>query len=131
MIATAPLLSPMKPVPGGPFRMGSDRFYPEESPAYEVRVDGFLIDITPVTNAQFAAFVAATGHQTWAEIAPDPADYPGMDPALAQPGSLVFEQPPFLRNAYDVGQWWLWRLGADWRHPYGPGSSIEGLDSNG
>lgn len=120
----------MRMIAGGRFRMGSDRFYPEEAPACEVRVDGFLMDVTPVTNAQFARFVAATQHRTWAEIAPDPADYPGMDPDLAQPGSLVFEQPAFLRNGYDIGQWWLWRLGADWRHPYGPDSSIEGLDDH-
>ncbi|MCW1430651.1 formylglycine-generating enzyme family protein [Novosphingobium sp. JCM 18896] len=74
-------------LPGGAFVMGSDRFYPEEAPVRRVRVDPFWIDETPVANAQFAAFVAATGHVTLAETAPDPKDYPGMDPALAQPGS--------------------------------------------
>src|SRR5688500_16882355 len=64
-------------VPGGTFRMGSDRHYPDEAPSHSVTVDGFWIDATPVTNAQFRAFVAATNYVTWAEIAPDPKDYPG------------------------------------------------------
>jgi sulfatase modifying factor 1 len=117
-------------VPGGLFRMGSDEFYPEEAPSRLVRVDGFLIDAAPVTNAQFARFVAATAHRTFAEVAPDPADYPGMDPALAQAGSLVFVPPAAIANLYDASQWWRWTLGADWRHPLGPGSDLEGLDEH-
>ena len=113
-------------VPGGVFAMGSERFYPEEAPVRQVRVDPFAIDVTPVTNAQFAAFVAATGHVTFAEIAPDPRDYPGMAPELAQPGSLVFEMAP---GPVDLGQvsWWDFRIGASWRTPLGPDSSIDGL----
>ena len=64
-------------IPGGTFRMGSDDHYPEEAPVHRVTVDGFWIDRTPVTNRQFKAFVKATGHKTFAEIAPDPKDYPG------------------------------------------------------
>ena len=120
----------MRLIPGGRFRMGSDRFYPEEAPVVEVRVDPFLIDETPVTNAEFARFVAETGHVTFAEIAPDPRDYPGMDPALAQPGSAVFEQPARVAGLRDIGQWWRWRIGANWRRPLGPGSSLEGLDDH-
>jgi formylglycine-generating enzyme required for sulfatase activity len=131
MTAAAPIagadLDGMRPVPGGVFRMGSDRFYPEEAPAREVRVGPFLIDAVPVTNAAFARFVEATGYRTFAEIAPDPADYPGMDPGLAQPGSLVFDPPAALANLHEVSQWWRWRIGADWRHPSGPGSDLEGL----
>lgn len=82
----------MRYIEGGRFRMGSARFYPEEAPVRTVRVDPFWIDETPVTNAQFARFVDATGHLTFAEIAPDPADYPGLDPALALAGSMVFEK---------------------------------------
>ncbi|HEX8057469.1 MAG TPA: SUMF1/EgtB/PvdO family nonheme iron enzyme, partial [Novosphingobium sp.] len=113
-------------VPGGAFAMGSDRFYPEEAPVRRVSVDPFWIDETPVTNDQFAVFVAATGHVTFAEIAPDPKDSPGMDPALAQPGSAVFEM---TRGPVDtsVPSWWDFRIGASWRAPTGPGSSTEGI----
>jgi formylglycine-generating enzyme required for sulfatase activity len=119
----------MIPIPGGSFAMGSERFYPEEAPVRRVRVDPFLIDATPVTNAQFAQFVEATGHVTFAEIAPDPQDYPGMDPALAQPGSLVFEMTAGPVDLSRV-EWWDFRIGADWRQPLGPGSSIEGLEDH-
>ena len=122
-------IADMIALPGGTFAMGSDRFYPEEAPVRRVRVDPFRIDAAPVTNAQFAAFVAATGHVTLAETAPDPKDYPGMDPALAQPGSAVFEmtdRPVDTR----VPTWWHFRLGANWRAPTGPGSSTEGIEDH-
>jgi formylglycine-generating enzyme required for sulfatase activity len=114
----------MVAIPGGVFAMGSDRFYPEEAPVRQVRVARFRIDPTPVTNAQFAEFVAATGHVTFAEIAPDPKAYPGMAPELAQPGSLAFEKsagPVDLAAA----SWWQFRLGANWREPLGPRSVAE------
>jgi sulfatase modifying factor 1 len=57
-------------IPGGTYRMGSDRHYPEEAPAHRVTVDGFWIDAAPVTNRQFRQFVEATSHTTFAEIAP-------------------------------------------------------------
>ena len=69
-------------IPAGSFRMGSDQHYPEEAPAHPVRLDGFWMDATPVTNAQFRDFVDATGHVTFCEIAPDASDYPDADPAL-------------------------------------------------
>lgn len=119
----------MTHVPGGAFEMGSDRFYPEEAPVRRVRVDPFWIDETPVTNAQFAQFVATTGHVTFAEIAPDPKDYPGMDPALAKPGSAVFEMTDRPVDTA-LPSWWHFRLGASWRAPTGPGSSIEGLEDH-
>jgi formylglycine-generating enzyme required for sulfatase activity len=122
--------SNMVRIPGGRFTMGSDRFYPEEAPAREVRVSDFLIDAAPVTNAQFACFVAATGHRTFAEIAPDPRDYPGMDPAMAHAGSLVFIAPKRVANLQDYRQWWAWTLGADWRHPLGPDSDLQGLEDH-
>lgn len=115
---------------GGTFEMGSDRFYPEEAPARRVRVDPFWIDATPVTNQAFAAFVAATGYVTVAEQAPDPKLYPGMDPALAQPGSPVFERTKGPVDLSDPSQWWDFRLGADWRHPLGPDSDLAGLDAH-
>src|ERR1700761_7571467 len=80
-------------IPGGTFRMGSDAHYSEEAPAHRVSVDGFWIDRTPVTNAQFKAFVKATGHVTTAQIVPDPADYPGALPEMIFAGSLVFSPP--------------------------------------
>lgn len=115
-------------VPEGRFTMGSNHHYPEERPERAVEVAGFWIDRTPVTNAQFARFVAATGHVTVAETAPDPRAYPGASPEMLVPASLVFQQP--LRPVDPRGpasQWWDYRAGADWRHPTGPDSSIEGL----
>lgn len=116
-------------LPGGAFSMGSTRFYPEEAPVRRVRVDPFWIDTTPVTNAQFEAFVTATGHVTFAEIAPDPRDYPGMPPALAQPGSAVFEMSAGPVDA-DAPDWWDFRIGANWRSPLGPGSTTAGIEDH-
>ena len=116
-------------VPGGAFTMGSEDFYPEEAPLRRVSVGPFWIDETPVTNAEFARFVAATGHVTFAEIAPDPKDYPGMLPGMAQAGSLVVIPPP---GPVDMGSisWWHFVFGADWRHPTGPDSSLDGLEDH-
>lgn len=110
--------------------MGSDRFYPEEAPSRTAKVASFWIDETPVTNGEFARFVAATGHVTLAEIAPDPRDYPGMLPEMARPGSLVFEKTSGPVPLHDISQWWHFRFGADWRHPLGPESSIAGLEDH-
>ena len=115
---------------GGMFWMGSNDHYPEERPAHPVTVDPFWIDETPVTNRDFAAFVAATGHVTSAEIAPDPADYPGADPALLQPASLVFQQPARRVSLRDFSQWWDYRRDANWRQPLGPDSSLDGLEDH-
>src|SRR5215211_3074704 len=82
-------------IPGGTFRMGSDRHYPEEAPVHRVTIDAFWIDRTPITNRQFRDFVHATGHVTIAEIAPDPKDYPGALPHLLHAGSLVFSPPDY------------------------------------
>jgi formylglycine-generating enzyme required for sulfatase activity len=117
-------------IPGGTFRMGSDNHYPEEAPVHRVTVDAFSIDRTPVTNAEFAAFVHATGHTTFAEIPPDPKDYPGALPHMLYAGSLVFSPPGRPVDLRDWSQWWAFLKGADWRHPYGPQSSIEGLDDH-
>ena len=117
-------------IPGGAFRMGSDRHYVEEAPAHRVIVDGFWMDATPVTNRQFAAFVEATGHVTVAERKPDPRDYPGALPHMLRAGSLVFSPTPRPVSLEDWSQWWSFRFGADWRHPLGPDSSIRGLDDH-
>src|SRR5579863_614033 len=117
-------------VPGGTFRMGSDKHYPEEAPVHRVTVSGFWIDRTPVTNRQFRKFVNDTRYVTFAEIAPDPKDYPGAQPHMLKPGSLVFKPPKQPVNLRDWSQWWSFKFGADWRRPYGPRSSISGLDDH-
>jgi formylglycine-generating enzyme required for sulfatase activity len=117
-------LSGMVRVAGGRFRMGSDVHYPEEAPAHEVRVDGFFIDQFPVTNRQFAAFVAVTGYRTIAERPLDPAAFPGLPSALRQPGSMVFQPPRGPVDLGDTRNWWAWKPGAFWRHPEGRGSSV-------
>lgn len=115
---------------GGKFTMGSESFYPEERPLQKVRVDPFWIDETCVTNDQFGEFIEATGHITFAEIAPDPKDHPGMPPEMAEPGSLVFTQPPHSVALKDWSQWWRFVFGADWRPPLGPERSLEGLENH-
>src|SRR6187401_2892454 len=117
-------------IQGGTFRMGSNKHYPEEAPAHNVTVSGFFIDPTPVTNAQFRKFVEATGHVTFAEIPPDPKDYPGALPHMLKAGSLVFTPPQDAVDLRDWSQWWNFTFGANWRRPYGPGSSINGLDEH-
>ena len=118
----------MRWIPAGTFLMGSDAHYPEEAPAHKVTVDGFWIDSRPVTNEAFARFVEATGHVTVAEVPPDPAEYPGALPELLFPGSLVFQKPSRPVNMRDMRNWWAFTLGADWRHPGGPDTNLEGMD---
>jgi formylglycine-generating enzyme len=110
------------------FRMGSDRFYPEERPVREVSVERFWIDRHPVTVAEFRRFVKATGHVTWAEKAPDPAHYPDADEENLVPGSLVFRKTEGPVDLRDVRTWWSWTPGADWRHPEGPESNVGGRE---
>jgi formylglycine-generating enzyme len=117
-------------IEGGTFRMGSDQHYPEEAPVHQVIVDGFAMDQTPVTNRQFREFVAATGHVTFAEIAPQAEDYPGALPHMLQAGSLIFSPPAHAVDLRDWSQWWTFKFGANWRKPYGPGSSIKDLDDH-
>ncbi|MFC7226125.1 formylglycine-generating enzyme family protein [Salinirubellus salinus] len=112
-------------IPSGTFRMGSDEFYPEEAPTREVAVDGFWMDETPVTNAEFERFVADTDYTTFAERDPDPDDYPGADPDALVPGSAVFTSPDGPVDLREPNQWWAYVPAADWRHPFGPESTIE------
>jgi formylglycine-generating enzyme required for sulfatase activity len=93
-------------------------------------VDGFWIDRRPVTNREFRHFVEVTGYVTFAEIAPDPKDYPGARPEMLFASSLVFTPPGRPVDLRDFHNWWVFKRGANWRHPYGPGSSIEGLDDH-
>ena len=111
-------------LPGGSFRMGSTSFYPEEAPVHTVTVASFAVERHPVTNAQFAEFVAATGYVTVAEQPIDPALYPGIDPADLRAGALVFRATPGPVDLRDWRQWWSWVPGANWRRPFGPDSDI-------
>jgi formylglycine-generating enzyme required for sulfatase activity len=117
-------------VPSATFRMGSNDHYPEEAPAHRVSVDGFWIDRYPVTNERFSRFIDATGHVTFAELPPNPDDYPDAPAELLHPGSLVFRKPDHRVNLRDLSQWWEFSLGADWRHPGGPQTSLDGLMSH-
>lgn len=138
--APAPVPAPagMVWIPGGEFSMGSDVASDalcdipgvtlDAQPIHRVTVRGFWMDATEVTNEQFAAFVQQTGYLTIAERPPDPADFPGAPAELLVPGSTVFKspgRPVDLRNAM---QWWRYAPGADWRHPEGPGSSLDGRE---
>lgn len=113
-------LTTLLDVPGGTFRAGTNDFYPEEGPPRQVDVAAFRLEEHPVTNAQFARFVADTGHVTVAEQAPSPADYPDVDPALLVAGSLVFTPTDGPVDLRDWSQWWRFVPGASWRHPRGP-----------
>ena len=113
-------------IPGGTFQMGSDDHYPEEAPAHRVTVDAFWMDRCAVTNEEFARFVAATGHVTFAELPPKAEDYPGALPEMLTPGSLVFRKPAQRVDIRNIGNWWAYLARADWRHPQGPESSLDG-----
>jgi Uncharacterized conserved protein len=128
----------MVKIKGGSFLMGAaDKDgRPDEYPQHQVVVNDFWIDATEVTNAQFRKFVEATGYITTAERKPDweelkkqlPPGTPKPPDSVLVAASLVFtpsSHPIPLNNA---AQWWRWQKGADWRHPQGPGSSIEGKD---
>lgn len=123
-------------IPAGEFTMGSEAGYalPNEAPSRRVKISEFLIDKNPVTNDDFAKFVEATGYVTVAERPVDweemkkqvPPGTPKPPEETLRPGSLVFrptEGPVPLNN---MGYWWAWTTGANWRHPEGPGSDLEG-----
>jgi formylglycine-generating enzyme required for sulfatase activity len=128
--AEGPPFPDMVRIPGGVFRMGSDTHYPEEAPIHRVSVGGLWMDRTPVTNRQFKEFVRATGYVTTAETVPDPKDYPGARPEMIYAGSLVFTPPKARVDLGDSSQWWSFVRGADWRHPTGPKSSINGFETH-
>lgn len=125
-------------IPGGTFSMGADNKQAsrDEYPKHTVAVDGFWMDATEVTNKEFAEFIAATGYVTtaerkinWDEIKNQVAPgTPKPHDSLLLPSSLVFKASLGQLDLNDYTQWWEWKRGADWRHPQGPGSSIEGKD---
>jgi formylglycine-generating enzyme required for sulfatase activity len=117
----------MVEIGGGESLMGSDSFYPEERPVRLTRVERFHIDRHHVTNDQFARFIEATGYVTVAERPLQLGDVPGA-PVQAYPaGSLVFRQTAGPVDLGDSRTWWAYVPGAQWRHPQGPGSSLDGL----
>ena len=128
----------MRLIPGGQFTMGSDTpdARTDEKPLHEVKVGPFWIDQTDVTNAQFTKFVQATGYVTTAERKPDWEEMKKqLPPGTPKPpedkfvaASIVFRPPPGPVDTRDYTQWWEWVGGADWRHPEGPQSNINGKD---
>lgn len=115
-------------VPAGSFKMKDDQL-PGTQSVQEVKVDGFWMDEHEVTNAQFALFVEATGYQTVAERALDPVDFPTVPLDMLVPGSFVFGPPTGAGN-FNREQDGVFVAGANWRHPTGPSSTIEGKESD-
>jgi len=114
-------------IPGNTFWMGSNCHYPEEASEHQVRVDGFWMDRFTVTNRDFSRFVEETGYVTFAEIPPNPANYPGALAEMLYAGSSVFIKPRG-RVSMNLYNWWQFVRGADWKHPIGAVSSLEGLE---
>ena len=125
-------------VPGGEFSMGSEdprttaegghEGMADARPIHRVYVDGFWMDRTDVTNAEFARFVAATGYATVAERKPRAEDFPGAKPEDLVPGAIVFSPPQHVVSLDDPLRWWRYLPGANWRHPTGPESNINGKE---
>ncbi len=115
-------------IEGGKFMMGSINF-PDAQPVHQVSLQSFYMDEHEVTNAQFAAFVAATDYVTVAERPLDAAEFPGVDPQMLVPGSAVFAAPTNVSGLNDHLQWWTYVPGANWKHPEGPESSIKGKEN--
>lgn len=121
--------SGMSYIPGATFLMGNDEF-PDARPVHEVSVSPFYIDRTEVTNAQYAAFVNATGYKTVAERPLNPADFPGVPADKLVPGSAVFTPPSQPVSLDNPLQWWEYVAGATWNHPEGPGSDLKGRENH-
>lgn len=116
-------------IKGGTFQMGTeDPAFTDAAPLHQVEVSSFWMDEHEVTNEEFAAFVKATGYVTVAEKKPRPEDLPGVPEEQLVAGSAVFSRPEEGVALDDPGQWWRYVAGADWKHPLGPGSSIEGRE---
>jgi formylglycine-generating enzyme required for sulfatase activity len=126
-------------IPGGEFSMGSDvageslcalpGVTRDAQPVHRVYVDGFWMDRTEVTNAEFQAFVRATRYVTIAERTPTKAEFPSAPPENLVAGSTVFTPTATLVPLDDFLQWWRYQVGASWRHPEGPGSGLTGKES--
>ncbi|MGV8998185.1 MAG: formylglycine-generating enzyme family protein [Parvibaculaceae bacterium] len=112
-------------VPAGTFDMGDD-VYPEEGPLKARQVNAFWMDAHEVTNDEFAAFVKATGYVTVAERDVDAKVHPELPPEMRRAGAVVFVMPNDVDGSGDITQWWQYIAGANWRHPGGPQTNIEG-----
>jgi formylglycine-generating enzyme required for sulfatase activity len=128
---TEPTPKGMVWIPGGVFWMGSGNPGMKDAhPLHQVRVDGFWMDQTAVTNARYAEFVKATGYVTVAERKPDAKDFPGAPPENLVPGSVVFTPPPGPVPLDQHLRWWQYIKGANWRCPEGPGSDLKGRENH-
>ncbi len=116
-------------IPGGRFQRGTTEYF-DTRPVREIQIDGFWIDRTEVTNSEFARFVQATGYRTVAERPLDPRLFPGANPADLVVGSIVFTPPKQDVDLNSPLSWWSYVAGADWKHPQGPGSSIDGQSNH-
>ena len=112
-------------VPAGSFDIG-DTVYAEEAPRRARRVEGFWMDRTEITNDEFSAFVTATAYVTVAERPVDTVRHPGLSADLQRPGAVVFAMPGDVQDPVDIARWWRYIPGANWRHPGGPQTGIEG-----
>jgi formylglycine-generating enzyme required for sulfatase activity len=126
----APSRGNMVFVEAGSFIMGSDKYYPEEKPVHKVTVDGFWIDKFPVTNKEFKDFVSATHYVTVAERPLNPAEFPTVRKEDLVPGSMVFKKSDGPVELKNFENWWQWMKGANWKHPHGPSSTINGLEDH-
>jgi formylglycine-generating enzyme required for sulfatase activity len=118
-------------IPGGTFVRGSDNPHMQDArPTHRVKVDGFWMDRTAVTNEEFARFVDATGYVTVAERTPRAEDFPGAPPENLVAGAMVFTPPDHPVPLNNHLQWWSYVKGASWRHPHGPGSDLKGKDKH-
>ena len=116
-------------IKGGQFMMGNKDFQ-DALPLHGVTVNSFWMDAHEVTNAEFAIFVKATGYITVAERKLNPADYPGVPADKLVPGSAVFTPPSQKVSLDDPLQWWQYVPGADWKHPQGPASNLQGKQND-
>jgi formylglycine-generating enzyme len=131
--STAPGSAPdgMVWIPGGVFWRGNDNeSHRDARPWHLVEVDGFWMDVTVVTNEQFAKFAKATNYVTVAERTPKAADYPGAPPEKLVAGSVVFSPPEKAVPLDNHHRWWNYLKGANWRHPDGPNSDLAGREKH-
>lgn len=129
--APGPAPAGMVWIPAGEFSMGStEPMFADARPIHRVKLNGFWMDKTEVTNADFEKFVKATGYVTIAEIKPRAEDFPGAPPENLVAGSVVFSPPDQAVQLNDHLQWWRYVKGANWRHPEGPDSTIKGREKN-